>query len=491
MNELIKAYISDAGAFALIHVALILICFFLWAIDRRRLIREMRSYNNLQLAGSLNLQTTPSSSIESLAQFASSLAQKGSMPDAETLRRRLINSLSTSDATLRTCINGLVVVGLLGTLFNLWHLGPGFWNSLIEGNALQSKSAIGVAFAASFFGLLWAFTLNLLDNAIFRRRREVFVREATIWITSKTVEQLPHSREAAVTQGLNKFIKASETILLDLKTQHATLTQHLLDQIRDSSQALDISLNSIASRWQTFLTDSTAKVKEGGKEIQSAAKQLTDATNHASKTLADTTKTLESYKNLSELIAEVRTESAKLVSEVTQRMEQFSRQMEINVSNVAKEHSQALEQESEAANKRLSDLMDAWHTRSAATLGGFGANIQKASDDFSANWQQLSSSVYSQVDQLIRSWRMTLDASVGDMNVSLKSVNEQLKKTERLSEALLKSAQALVRATEALPDSSPKSSDHAIRELLRKLDVLPNQIAQAVSGNRWYRRWFS
>src|SRR5215475_5770882 len=132
MNDLITAYINDAWIFALIHAALVIFCVLIWGLDWRRLNSEKRVFVQLQLSG-FPLVQTPTSNIGKMAYIASLLAQKRLISDAETVSRILTKSLSSADATLRTCINGLIIVGLLGTLFNLWHLGPAFWSSLVEG----------------------------------------------------------------------------------------------------------------------------------------------------------------------------------------------------------------------------------------------------------------------------------------------------------------------------------------------------------------------
>jgi hypothetical protein len=439
--------------------------------------------------------------------------------DAESLARKLAGVLSGSDAIVRTCINGFIIVGLLGTLFNLWRFGPSFWTALLEGSNLIGRPAIGVAFAASIFGLGWALVFSLFDVVVIRRRRETFVRQAAEWLTSKAVEQLPPTQEAAVAQALDNFSKTSKSILDDLKSQHATLTQSLVDQIKDSSETLDTRLKTVADNWENFLAGAISKIKEEGERLEKAARQLTDATVDASKTLRETTATLESYKNLSELIAEVRTESGKLISEVTRRLQEFSEQMQETLSGVARVYAEALQQESEAANKRLTDLMDGWHTRSAATLWSFAATIQKASDDFSANWQQFTKSLQDQVNQLIRGWQVSLSQGVDDVRGSLTAVNEQLKETGAASAEVLQSSQAafqnLLELQKAITAFSHRAPDdnrvgdalvainetlrsleislntagstsgrppaYSDRELLNRLDALPNQIAQAVA----------
>lgn len=335
LENLIAAYLNEARPFALAHALLGLVCIVILIKQRIHLGRERAAH---KIASATGLLPSPSRSrlhIEKVAALAAALAQKGKVPDVDSLNRRLSRLLSGQDGLLHVCTNGLIIVGLLGTLFNLYRLGPEFWNKLFEGAVLKDqREAIGVAFAASFFGLLWALLLTLIDNLFFRPPREKFAEAASEWIASKTVEQLPLSREAAVAQGLQTFIQTAATLMREMQTRQDALTQGLIGQIQSSSQALDARLSAIANSWGEFLNQATDKVKEGGREIQRAARQLTEATTHASHTLTETTKTLESYKNLSQLIAEVRTESARLVSEVTQRLEQFSKQMETTIVNV-------------------------------------------------------------------------------------------------------------------------------------------------------------
>src|ERR1044072_8104313 len=340
MDELIFAYLNEALPFAIIHGGLVLVCFSIWFRDGFQINEERHALEDLKLN-----HTSPQSKISrvgQLAAFSFSLAQKGSITDAESLILRLVKPVSPRDAILRVCINGLVVVGLLGTLFNLWRLGPAFWSALLEGTN-PDRSAIGVAFAASFFGLFWALALNLIDNSILRPRRGAFARDSTEWILKKAVKKFPPSADASVSEGLKKFTDTSEAILASFSTQQGLLTQSFVNQIRESSSSLDERLTTIVSRWESFLEGASEKIEEGGTKLHLAAQDLTRATNLASSTLTKTTETLESYKYLSELIAQVRTESAELVSEVTRRMEGFTSQMETTLSNLTTEHARAFE----------------------------------------------------------------------------------------------------------------------------------------------------
>lgn len=520
MTDLFNAYINNATIFAIIHGVLIVACFWIWIRASINLNAEKRALNKLKVSGLSNTQSASQSDVIKIAEFAAEFAKKGTVVDVEAVSRRLSRTLSGSDATLRAFINGLIVVGLLGTLFNLWHLSPTFWNSLLEGNQLQKDVAIGIAFAASFFGLLWSLALNLIDNLLFRRPREIFVQEAAGYIVLESIKQLPPTQEVAVVNALNNFVKTSETtiadlkktsetIITDLKTQSADLTQTLVTQIDNSSKLLTSQFDKILRRWWRFFNDAASKVKEEEGQVIEATNKLVTATEQVSSTLERTTQTLQGYKELDELIAEVRTQTVNLVSQVTQQVGQLNEQTRVTITEVTKLHAETLAQESEETKRRLSDLMDAWHTKSAGILTPFGETMRKTGNDFSQDWQQLSNSLDGKIESQVDGWQTSLNNAVSEVKTSLTAINHQLKQAESLSEALLKSAEKLTQAAKNIPIVSEKTngSDEYIREmfkkletqfyqsnklagqLLDKLDTLPSQISQIISkNNKTYSR---
>lgn len=237
------------------HVALVLTCAIIWILEWRLLNREKGIYSILRTASLSDSRISSTSQIGKLASLVFSTAQKGQLLDAESLARQLNGTLSSSATIVRTCINGLIAVELLGTLFNLWRFGPSFWSSLLAGSHITGRSSIGTAFASSIFGLGWALALSLFDNAVVRRQRENFVRRVTEWLTSAAVEQLPPFQEAAVAQALDQFSRTSESILNKFEMRYATLTQSLLEQIKESSQTLDTRFQIIAENWKIFLAN--------------------------------------------------------------------------------------------------------------------------------------------------------------------------------------------------------------------------------------------
>lgn len=545
MNDLFDAYINNATTFAIIHGIFIVSCVCIWIIDTINLRKEERELNELQTKGLLNWQSPASSNVITIAQFSAELARKGTAADIEAISRRLFDLLSSSDSILRAFINGLIVVGLLGTLFNLWHLSPAFWNSLLEGNSMQKDLAIGIAFAASFFGLLWSLSLNFIDNLWFRRRRKVFVQKAAEYISLESIKHLSSAQEAAVVNALDKFIETSEatiddlketskTVVADLGTKISELTQPLIDQIakssnstqalinqidksseslssqiNNSSQLLSSQFDKILRRWWRFFNDAVNKIREEEERLAEATEKLINAANNVSTTLERTTDTLQGYKELDEIIAELRTQSVELVSQITQQFLQLKDHTKTTIAEITEQYTKILTHQSEDTQRRLSDLMDAWHTRSAGILTPFGETIRKTGEDFSLSWQQLSNSLAGRIESLVIDWQRLLNNSASELKISFEATSRQLKEAEKLSIALTKSTEKLAQVAKNIPLVSGKTnnSDEVIKDLLKKLDgqfdqynkiagqlldkldALPNQISQTtVRKNETYNR---
>jgi len=216
----------EATVFAGVHCVFIFACVRLWAIESRRRAAEMYA---LDRAKRLGFQADSTAEIDQLGILAASLAEKDRLIDASLINQRLTRSISPSDVAFRACVNGFVITGLLGTLYNLWHLGPDFWKALLQPSYGVSHAPINVAFAASIFGLGWALAFGLVDSFVMQPRREHFVKEAMGFVLSTATAYLPQSVGPMLSQSVRE-LKEAAISLFEQGTQAQTqLTQNLVE----------------------------------------------------------------------------------------------------------------------------------------------------------------------------------------------------------------------------------------------------------------------
>lgn len=222
---LLQAYLLEAKVFAGMHGMLIVTCVLLWVAESRRIAIEARALEQAKKPGH---QADPSTEVGKIRIVASSLAEKDRLVDTSSMTQRLTRAISPSDAAFRACINGFIVIGFLGTLYNLWHLGPGFWKALLQPSQSMSGPLINVAFAASIFGLVWALLFSLADSFIMQPRREDFVKEAVDWLFSAVSTDLPPSTQAMLSRSVAELNQAATSLLKTGADVQTEVTQRWL-----------------------------------------------------------------------------------------------------------------------------------------------------------------------------------------------------------------------------------------------------------------------
>jgi hypothetical protein len=381
------------------------------------------------------------------------LAGKGRIVDLESLSRTISRRFAQQEAVVRFCVNGLIVVGLMGTLYNLWRFGPDFWRSLGDPNAGDANLGIGIAFAASLCGIGLALGVSFLDILVIRPRTDRVAREGAAVTARLAAERLPATQDALLQQAVAEFAARAETIVADASRENARLTQVLIASLDRVTGTLDSHSRELSQQWQRFFGEVSKRLEEGTVRVIATTGQLAGATQRAAETLDSVTRTLASYKGLSDLVVLVKEQSVELVTKVTAELDRFSQDTRTTLSEVARQHADSLRAESDEANRRLSDLVDAWHSRSAQTLTSFQAEMRRVTESLGQQWAKIFSSLGAEGDRLLARWTDSLTRSSADVRLTTEALGQRI---QRLDGALLRivdSGEAVAKSVGALQAS--------------------------------------
>ena len=462
--ELFGVYVNDARAFALLHL-LFIIAYFSIRFADLKFAYFWRRYSEPCL------RQKHSTIIADLTSNVCSLAEKGYMSDAQSVVKKLSDLLSSRDGIVNNLLNGIIIIGLLGTLFNLWRLGPGFWSLLLQDPENTRQPAIGIAFAASFFGLLWAVILSLLDSIVVRLPREDFIRASTTQVLQQVIEKLPFSREKTIADSMNNLIESSKAVEANMHRRLEAFTLALVTQARSSATLLNDGFVGVTANWKDFLEEAQGKIDGQVKQLEASTGQLTTAINETRDHLAQ-------CGNLGDILVNVQHTSEQLVSRIGVKLGEVSRQTQNTVSAFVKDVEQRLERETELAGRRLtqsaylqSELLNNWHRSNKEALSRFSASLEKtggvieqAGGTLQQDSQRFTQSLREQVDHLTTDWKDPLNNFTNELKTSLQEILKVLQQMEASSEKLAHSTatvssniselQEVVRVASAIPSQS-------------------------------------
>ncbi len=135
---------QDAWIFAVLHLLFLL--YFLY-----RFRESWRETQKLRTA--LKNDDKESEFLKDAEDQIRRYAEQGREPDLPRIERCVTAKLERNPDILRPLVNTFIVIGLMGTLFSLYRMG----HELQElKDTQQILSRMGVAFSASFFGIIWA-----------------------------------------------------------------------------------------------------------------------------------------------------------------------------------------------------------------------------------------------------------------------------------------------------------------------------------------------
>ncbi|MBI4587340.1 MAG: hypothetical protein HY725_00760 [Candidatus Rokubacteria bacterium] len=460
---LVQGYLIEAWPFACMHALLIVACGFLWAAEFRRLQAERFGFEEVK---SGDIPDHLSTEIGRLTALAFSLVEKNRLLDAATIRDRLTHAIMPSDGAFRVCLNGFIVVGLLGTLYNLWYLGPDFWISLVQRSEVAGDLPINVAFLASIFGLVWALLFGLVDSFVVQPRRDAFVRKATDWLVANTSSRLFPPAEAVLAQSLTEFKQVATAALRD----STALTKRLAEHTEGLADRLTTHPLTITAEWTSGVKEGVEQIRSSAETLGQAAEKLGEATLSVSAAADVIVGKIGSLKDLSEVLGEIRDQGQKLFARIESELQRSSETWRLS------QQAAMLERQAHLAEARLTDLMDKWHTGAAEVLQRFAVELQRAAERFDFD--------RSQAERLIATAEQSLARSVSELRSSLGPLEQQRAQLSAVLSGVCEELRNMSQGTRIVrgqPFGSAIQDDN-LAEVLRGLSAKLDRFDELVQG---------
>jgi methyl-accepting chemotaxis protein len=246
-------YIVHAWLFSLLHLVL-LIYFFL---QRRRSRRELS-----QIEDCLEHEFPDSTLMVQAEEAVKSYAEQGREPDLRSIERNIVTGATLTLETLQPLVNGFVILGLMGTLFSLFRMGQELEQIKDARDVLQR---MGVAFSASFFGLVWALLCSLFLLNPLRKKADQIAERVRWWLSDLSSHFPPRRVESTVEQiarDLAENVRATKAMFERLEVreeENLQVSRQILKDFQDTSEGLFSKLTTTIEDSQ-LRTEHTAEI---------------------------------------------------------------------------------------------------------------------------------------------------------------------------------------------------------------------------------------
>lgn len=419
--NIFEVYWHYAAPVVVLHGFLLLTCMACLVTEFRLLRFERRAFNGL-VATEFGVLSPAESEVVAITELSRALSRNGEMPGLDMIRSRLLTSLQRYEVLVRICLNAFVISGLLGTLFNLWKISPSFWSELVKGSTESGQPAIGIAFAASLFGLGTALAISLIDGFVIRHPRQRFVGEAANRIYLEATRVLPPREGAAVAEALRSFYDASEGFLTQLRTEHNELSTQFTTQIRDSSQQLNATIEDVSGNWARLTENVSGRLTDVADQVNLGIQGLTGVTTETRDALALALPALHDVRDLSVTLLTLRSHADDVRAQLDSQLREHNNQWRTELQSITESQIERLENSYTEGLSRYEVAAGNWQSATSDTIQAFTQTLSNSIAQLETERQQTRQ----QVEALITSWRGELGRAATGVGAGLANLNAEV-----------------------------------------------------------------
>ncbi len=317
MGNLVWHYLRDAWPFSVLHLSFLLFFLYRWRQAWHRVGT---------LLDDLKKNSSRSTLLEYAQKQISTYAKQGREPDLPRIERYITDRFQNAPESIRALVNTFIVIGLMGTLFSLFAMGqqPG---SFTEPSAILGR--MGIAFSASFFGIVWALICSVGLLGPLRRRTDYAVQEIHRKLTEISAEfppDVPEKGLELVARTLRENVNAIGAVVdrleqreeenrissREILTRFSESTSSVINQLLKKVEDAQARTDQVTLSLRESITSSLTELKERFLEIseswrsemqqtiaasENAATRLTESSNNLSESTKDVSTTLKSVRS--------------------------------------------------------------------------------------------------------------------------------------------------------------------------------------------------
>jgi len=527
--------------FVVMHGVLLLLCvvFLIWSF--LRLLRERRALAAFKL--NLHTDAVNTSDIDSaLNGLRFALAKS---PDASLIREmkaivgttaiggdfnssqvveHLNESVSGYDEMIRFGINGLVIVGLMGTLFAFYHMWKDHGGATVNADFyLRNMSS---ALVVSFVGLVLALAINFVFSLL-KAQRQLFLEHVAGAL-------LPlgalFPTESKTQNLLSSLLDPLKNLVTQITIQNEKVLNSLTDAVNNRTEQLNRLIEDATRNWQATIQLFQTETLSAIGSLQGAAGNLADSSRQVATTMIEVSHGLERTKDIGKIVEQLQSTSEVIIGKTATKLDEATNTWTSSIKTASKEYEQAIQRQTEAMkgsreelrrdvladfnsiittatatlDKIKSDSTQASETMRSSLLEGLNAlqgkyreNLDQVAGDWMTEYRSTFKQVTESMKAILEEWRATLNDVSSNVQTSLttardsmqqtsqsvKNVNDNLLLLENLSTSIADRVGAPVNLTEAVQQlSKTNESLHTLAVDLQRREVFM-QLNEALAAN--------
>jgi biopolymer transport protein ExbB/TolQ len=426
----------------------------LWLLWRER--RPMRELENLGIdlkdtpdftKLTHSVSAMPNSALTKQLRRGLNASSVGEEFEAQAAVEHVVRAVSLMDDVIRFCINGFVVVGLMGTLYGFYEIWQKNKTTILSDSSETYLQGMATALSVSFVGLFLALVTNFLFS-LFRAWRQSFIESASS-LLSQIGDLVPI--ESKVGLLLGQLVAPLNELVEQLTRQNNETLRGLTEAVNTRTEQLNNLINEAVGGWQSLMQEFKRETLAAVADLKDASSRLADSSVKVSATMTEVSKGLERTKDIGKIINRLEKTSEDIVAKISKRLEDATNAWARKLSSSVQEHRAAIEQQSQALEKMIKGL-------TAKAISDFKLVTGQISEELAT----LKNDFASKTDQVAAHWMTKMSHGASEMTKTM--------------EGIVKGWQEAVTNTSANIMGALASSRELMNEVTNKVKSLNSEI---------------
>jgi hypothetical protein len=460
------------------------------------------------------LENVPPTALRRQLRALLSTTSVGENFDTRRVLVQLKPSLTASDDIIRFCINSLVIVGLMGTLYAFYQM----WDTdgtanLMAGNSTLYLESMSTALLVSLVGLMLALITNFLF-ALLRTRRDALLDEVASFLVP--VAGLI-STDAKTNLLITKLLAPLNELVVQLTRQNDHVLKGLTEAVHTRTEQLNQMIGQATADWQAVIGAFRAETLTAVNSLQQATGRLANSSHQVAETMKDVSQALERTKDIGRVADQLEASSGQIITSISQRLGTATDEWIATQARSVQAYEAALQQQSEMVGKVSREvtgiIRDDFHTlvkhalaefdklreqlavglgtadeQVIATLGAFSGKFAESLESLSAKWMTEMASVtdttITKLAEVVDGWQTAVTGTAQNINTAFAGSRELVRVMAENVATLSQDIQTLQRLTLTVSEAAgmPVYLGQAVERLGQVTDSLSTLSAKLEYG---------
>jgi len=369
---------------------------------------------------------------------------------------RVAEGLSWPDGTIRYCINGFVVVGLMGTLYAFY----GMWQSAGSAQTTPTSDAylanMARALSVSFVGLTLGLAASLFFSLLTASRKRL------ISDLSEHLRRFDNliPLDSKTNLLLTRLLEPLNNLVTQLTIQNNTVLKKLIDTVDRRTEQLNKLIEDTTTQWRTTMQEFKEETLTAVGSLQYSSATLADSSTGVADTMREVTAAmkdvslgLERTKDIALLVDRMEATSTSMIKRISERLEKASQASTKKLSAAAQQQKQLLEDQPKIIEKVVKGL-------SARAVGDFKSVAEKVTNSLA----HMNADFAAKTDAVGSKW--------------MSSMAEGNNENRKAMTAIANEWHDLIISTATTMNTALGSSDRLTSAIVIKMESLNNHIVQ-------------